>query len=75
MNEEPKASVCHFCKAEIKLTDDEWRIQSPQGTLPYDVCAKCAKDTVSNANRKRGYMMFVSRKAKAALDGTKGEAG
>ena len=63
MNREPQPSVCQFCGAEIKLTDDEWAIQSPYGTLPGHVCAKCAPDTVSGANRKKGYMMFVSRRA------------
>lgn len=63
MNRETQPSVCQFCNAEIKLTDDEWAIQSPYGTLPGHVCAKCAPDTVSGANRKKGYKMFVSRRA------------
>ncbi len=63
MEKELKSSVCHFCNAEIKLTADEWGIQTPHGTLPVAVCRKCATDTVSLEHRKRGYMMFISRKS------------
>ena len=64
MKNESKPTTCRFCEKPITLKEDVWAIQSPNGTIPEcDVCANCAKDTLSPTLKKRTYKMYVSRKA------------